>query len=1031
MRSTPRPFAGRRPARRPLRRLCGAVAVCAWLWLCVGAGLAGATELRTRTGLPGFAHSGWPVGEHTPGDVWDIAQSDDGYLWLATGMGLYRFDGRSFVRQVPASGGTFHSHNMTTLKITANGDLWIGHFSGGISRLSRGVLTRYGRDAGVPEGMVYRIETDASGGLWAAVEGGLRRFDGERWAPPEPDRNYHADSARWLLRDRRGVLWVNDGARLQGLAPGTRRFEPSGVDVGGGATLAEHPDGSVWAADVRQGLLPVTAADGRVLSARERQQHTLPGLRAVRIRFQRDGSLWGSDPAGGVFRIRLPSAPGQPARVERFGLAQGLTSNTAVPLLEDREGNVWVGTNLGLNRFSPRALRVLAWRFPETTALHSLYRTPDGTVIGYDDAHRAVRLDRGLVDGPETAQPLPAPPATTPLWLAQTGRLWRRDRDGTHPLLDDDDRPHGYLFAAAFPADDEAWICRGSAAPAHLHGGRWRPEPALPGGCTAIAVASGGRLLFGYPDGTLQVRDAAGVTVHGRAQGLDVGPVTALLAQDGQLLVAGERGLAIRCADGRFRQVLEQPDGLLDAITGIALDAQGRLWLNGGRGLVRVPLDAARQAAETGAALETWRLYDAVDGLPGIAQQAHPTPTAQLAADGLLWLVTNQGLAWLDTREARAAVPPQVFISDITLGDRRLPYRADMVLPEGTTQLRIGYLATSLTRPARVHYRVQLEGVDAGWQDTGDIQQANYTNLKPGDYRFRVIAANEDGAWNTTGASGRFRIAPAFVQTPLFKVACVVLVIAALLLGLRLRSRQLARRVRARLEERYRERERIARELHDTLLQGTQGLILRLHASSLALAPDHPVRRELETAMDLAEQSLAQGRDRLRGLRDSRFDGTGLGQALLQVRNEVVVTDDVDLRMLVEGTPRPLRQAVAEELYLIGREALLNAFRHARARQIEIELGYDRRELRLRVRDDGVGLPDEAELQTRSGHWGLRGMAERAERIGARIQVWSRADAGTEVQIAIPARKAYLPSQLRTRWPWPRRPAPPETNDDE
>ncbi len=1020
MRRTPRP----RPRHRSLSGLARlSIGLCCVLggWLSAAAP---ATELRFRPGLPAFAHTSWAVGAHTPGDVWDIAQSEDGYLWLATGMGLYRFDGRSFERQMPATGHGFRSHNMTTLKITRNGDLWVGYFNGGVSRLSGGTLTHYGADAGMPPGMVFRIETDAAGRLWAAVEGGLVRFDGQRWQPAD-DWNYHGDSAQWLLRDRRGTLWVSDGRQLLTLEHGSHRFVPTGQTVARAAVLAERPDGEVWLADAARGLLPLTTSAGTLLPAAERDARTLSGLSAVRIRFLRDGSLWGTDrQQGGLFRIRLPAQPGQPGRIERFGAAQGLTSNTAVPLLEDREGNLWVGTNLGLNRFSRRSVGVLARRFPETARLHSVFRATDGSVFGYGADNRPLRLDRALVDGIDERLPRPPQGATPPVWMTQTHRLWRAGDDDPVAVMPEDGNPQGHLYASGPPQPDGPWVCRGQAAPMRLLGIAWQPDPDLPGGCTAIADGADGATLFGYPDGVLRVRDGSGITAYGPAQGLTVGPITAILAGHDLLLVAGEWGLAMRGDDGRFHQVREEPAGMLDAITGIARDRHERLWFNGGRGLLRVGVEALRAAVADGTALDGTRLYDAVDGLPGIAMQAHPTATVALADDGLLWLVTNQGLAWLDTRQADSLAPPKVFISDITIGDSRLPYRDGLVLPEGTRQLRIGYLATSLTRPSRVRYRVRLDGVDSGWQDTGDLQRASYTNLAPGDYRFQVIAANEDGVWNTTGASGHFRIEPGFMQTPTFKLAGSVAFVALLLLGLRLRARQLASRVRTRLEERYRERERIARELHDTLLQGTQGLILRLHASSLALEPQHPVRQELETAMDLAEQSLAQGRERLRGLRESRFDSTGLGHALLQIRNEAVISGDVDLRMLIEGTPRPLRAHVSEELYLIGREALLNAFRHSGAASIEIELGYEHKALRLRIRDDGSGLPDAAELQSRSGHWGMRGMLERAERIGARIQVWSRPQAGTEIQVVVPGRRAYPPAKRRRWWPWRRPPAP-------
>ncbi|WP_425529657.1 ligand-binding sensor domain-containing protein, partial [Xanthomonas citri] len=312
-----------------------------------------------------------------------MKKADGGALWLATGFGLFKFDGEHFTRQAAPEGEAYASHNMTALSLTTDDGAWIGYFNAGIDRLADGHLTHFVPGKDVPDGMVFRIERDGSGRLWAAIDGGLCWFDGRRWHRAGADWGYPESSAQWLLRDRRGILWVSDGSRILSLQPGARRFESSGQQVGHFTTMAEHPDGTVWVADPHRGVFALTDTHGTVLPALVRSRLRFPGLFAHRIRFMRDGALWGSDyVAGGVFRVAQPTSP-TPV-LERYGPLQGLTSSTAGPLLEDHEGNLWAGTNLGLNRFRHRALLPLAALLPghpTAVAIFATVATPGAPVL--------------------------------------------------------------------------------------------------------------------------------------------------------------------------------------------------------------------------------------------------------------------------------------------------------------------------------------------------------------------------------------------------------------------------------------------------------------------------------------------------------------------------------------------------------------------------------------------------------------------------------------------------------------------------
>lgn len=1006
------------------RCACFRTRACAWLLaaLVLAAPAWARAPLRDAGALRGFDHAAWPVERGAPGDIWDMAQAEDGALWLATGSGLYRFDGQRFEPQSPPAGQAFPSRNMTTLERGPDGTLWIGTFNAGVTRLAHGRLTSFGEAQGIPGGLIPRIAYDGDGRLWAAVDGGLRWFDGTRWWPPAASLDYPAQKAQWLLRDRRGTLWVSTGRTIVYLPRHGTRFIATGQVATDFASLAESPEGEVWLADRQRGLMPLADARG-LLPVQARRARTLPIL-AARVRFASDGNLWASGYNGhGVFRVRFDGA--HAPCIERFNVEQGLTSTYAAPVLQDREGNVWVGTNQGLDRFRPDLIHALDPALVPDWEPHTLFQAGDGRVYAYGDEQRPVLLDRALA----TATPGRAAGAPghndTVVWSLIGGEArWQRG-DEVHPAPLPDMPERQYVHAMQVGGSDQVWACVGRRYVMRYDGRQWRRESRLPPQACSVLALDQGTVTLGYPDGVLRLLGPDGVQTYTTAQGLRVGPLTGVYRQDGVLLAAGEDGLAALGADGRFHPVPSPGDGQLDGINGMARDEDGQLWLFGIRGLVRTTLEDLLRSAHTGTPLRIARLFDGIDGLPGLSRQASAVPTLAVDPDGLLWMSTNHGVAWLDTRTLhRNPVPPTVRIGNISFNQTREPLGDAKILPKGTTQLQIDYAATSMTRPDLVRYRTRLFGLEENWHDADQLTHATYANLAPGAYRFEVMAANEDGVWQLQPAARDFSIAPTFVQTSAFKLLCLVLFTLLLALVMRLRSEQVARQVSGRLEASHQERERIARELHDTLLQGTQGLILRLHAAAERLAPGDPLRDELNRAMDLAEQAVAQGRERVQCLRQNALRDQELGVALLAVRDEWDGPDLPQLRLLLEGEPRPLQPCTAEEAFLICREALLNAFRHAQAEAIEIEVGYGRGALSVRIRDNGRGLP--AEGVQRRGHFGLRGMRERATRIGADLQLWSRPHAGTEVQLRVPRARAYLVTRPPGRWSgWRLRTLPP------
>jgi signal transduction histidine kinase len=414
-------------------------------------------------------------------------------------------------------------------------------------------------------------------------------------------------------------------------------------------------------------------------------------------------------------------------------------------------------------------------------------------------------------------------------------------------------------------------------------------------------------------------------------------------------------------------------------------------------------------------------LFGSADGIRLTSNIAAYAPQVTKAPDGRIWFSTIDAVSILDPREIRDnRLAPPVHIEQLTADRKSYDTSSNLRLPPLVRDLQISYTALSLVTPERNRFRVMLEGRDLDWQDVGTRRQVFYNDLPPGTYRFRVIAANNSGVWNEAGTSLNFFIAPAYYQTAWFRFASVVTVLGLLVAAYRFRVEQIAREFKMRVDERVHERTRIARELHDTLLQSFQGLMLRFQ-SARDLLPTHPAKAvdALDGALDRADQAIAEGRDAIQNLRSSTIVSNELGQAITTLAEELNNGPDgkkgpVMFRMSVEGSPRDLHPIVRDDIHRIALEALRNAFRHSGADRIEAEVTYGARELRLRIRDDGKGIDPQHVSGGRTRHWGLAGMRERAAQIGAQLDLWSEAGAGTELELRIPGAVAYTAARGRS-----------------
>jgi signal transduction histidine kinase len=423
--------------------------------------------------------------------------------------------------------------------------------------------------------------------------------------------------------------------------------------------------------------------------------------------------------------------------------------------------------------------------------------------------------------------------------------------------------------------------------------------------------------------------------------------------------------------------------------------------------------DKLLQGTVSQADIRDFGLTDGLRGVEGVKrhQSVFPDPS------GRIWFSLNRGISAVDpVRLTSGSAPAIANVQTISADGSPLDLQGTVRIKGGRKRITFGYVGLSLSVPERVRFRYQLDGFDHGWSEPVATREAVYTNLSPGSYRFRVIASNPDGVWSSNEATVGFEVDPLFWQTWWFRMGVVMAFGMAVLALYRFRLHQVTKRLRGSFEERLAERTRIAQELHDTLLQGFLSASMQVHVAADRLASDSPAKPTLTRALQLMGQVIEEGRNAVRGLRSAQTASFDLEQAFARIQDELLA-DQVAFRVIVEGERRPLHPVLRDEVYRIGREALLNAFRHARAKSIEIELKYSSTQLRVFVRDDGCGIDPKLISTGTDGHWGLVGMRERADRIGARFHVFSNATVGTEIELSVPSHVAFVgQSHRRMRW---------------
>jgi signal transduction histidine kinase/ligand-binding sensor domain-containing protein len=957
--------------------------------------------LNPREGLSEYKHLIWRSGDQgLIGIATSVVQTADGYLWVGTTAGLFRFDGVRFKEEENAPDYLVNLHRST------DGSLWISGFSAAGEGLMRV------KDQKVqtidPGARVRSIAEDKRGVIWYSkynLQAGTVELcswsrGSARHCLLSP---YHLSSAICSIA---GSIWLGSDTRLIHFRDGqfTDLKIPelaSKTNQVGVETLLPDGRGGLFVGGRGFGLERLT--DNTLTPVR------LGGLNGTRLRVMslfkdRQGALWIGTENEGVYRIYSDQTDHYAAAADSM--------QAVSQIAEDNEGSMWFATRNGLERLSDRRVATLT----DGDGFHSLEVdgvsvAKDGTlwIAGYDTLLTlrpgAHRFTAPAVLPPHTLTTSILEDHTGVMWIGINDSLTRLEGHRFTPLRLATGAPLGMIVSLAEDRAFNLWAVSLGPPRQILKIDRRTNH------VTSIANLPAASRVVPDPAGGIYVAALNGDLVHVDALGRQMiyphpagrsGRIPQFsVTGDGTVYASAGFGLET-LRDGKI-QVLDTRNGLpCRALYDTIFDRYGNLWLDMQCGIVRIAKQNLGKWLRDPSVVVPTMLLDAEDGVdPWDA----PFGGSARTPDGVLWFANHGSLQKVDPDSvARAGNPPPVHVEQFTADGKHYDTGEPIKLPPLTSNIQIDYAALSFVAPDKVQFRYKLDGFDRGWNDPGSRRQAFYTTLPPGNYRFHVIASNSNGVWNDVGADLSFELAAAFYQTVWFKLLCGVVTLALLWLILQVRVRQVANKVRLRQSIQYTERLRIARQLHDSLLQSVQGLMLRFSSAAQAVPGDLPVRRVLEELLDRSDDVIAEARHSIQDLREREKRSLELAQEIAALGQELGSDKSVPVpvTVLTNGKPYELNSDTHENVLLIAREAMLNSLKHASARAMEVQIDYLKAEFKISIRDDGRGIDETVIKHGREGHWGLHGMRERAAAIHGRLRVLSRVGAGTEVEIVVP-----------------------------
>ena len=969
-----------------------------------------------------YQHKMWRVQDGVlPNAPYSISQTTDGYLQVRTQMGAFRFDGIRFVPWL--SSITPNERGYFGLLPAKSGGFWIGD-SHGVSRAKgERVIATFALPGTAGEmiedvdGSIWTMRTSLQGPPICHVTDLSAHCFGEAEGMPFP-------RATSILLDGKGGLWIGTDTGLVHWKLGHSEiyeFKALRSNVGntGIDSLVRDSDGSLWVGIDKPGPgLGLEKFDGRNSKPFVTRNFDGTKITVEYLLMDRDQNLWVGTDDNGLYRIHGET-------VDHFGRADGLSSDSVHGLYEDREGILWVTTPAGIDSFSDRNVTTLSKAEGlSENAVSSVIASRDGTVW-LSNPGSLDYIRNGEFFSIRSGAGLPGFQVTS-LLEDHAGQIWVGVDDGLflyedhhfRRLPEPNHRPLGMVTGITEDVDGNIWVeCASNPRKlVRIRDFQVQEEfssSQVPAGHSLAADPKGGIWVSTGAGDLTRIQNGAVQTFPLKLTGTPPRQIQA--EPDGSVLVAAPDEGLLRFRVGNIQRLTKRNGLPCDGVFAFVQDNQKNWWLEAPCGYISIADSEMQRWRAQPDTVVRYRLFDTVDGASTAIEDFNP---ATKSSDGKLWFAAVV-LQMIDPSHLLFnKLPPSVHVEQI-IADRKA-YEVDsdansnVALPPRVRDLQIDYTALSFVATEKVRFRYRLEGRDKGWQEPGTRRQAFYTDLWPGHYRFRVIACNNDGVWNETGAVLNFTIAPAWYQTTWFFAFCAIALLLLLWTLYQLRLNQLKHQFSRTLEARVDERARIARELHDTLLQSFQGLTL-LFRRGLNLLPERAPEaiQTLSRALDGADQAIVEGRDAIHDLRSPTASAKALAEEITALGEELAAevanqSGPVKFRAVVEGSVQVLRPNASIDIFRIAREALRNAFSHSQGHLIETELAYTESLFRLRVRDDGKGIdPDERVRAERSGHWGLKGMRERAGRLGGELEVWSDPGAGTEIELRVPASIAY------------------------
>ena len=972
------------------------------LLLCCLAALQPARALDPGKAVTQYVHTTWRTDDGLPQtSVMKILQTRDGYLWVATQNGIGRFDGTRFTTFNRTNTPGLQDNWISDLAEDRSGRLWIASSHGGLTSFRNGIFSHFG---GIAELAARTLAAGPDGTIWVGGAGGVTRVrNGKIVRRYTTADGLSGDPVRRLLVDGDDSVWIATAGGLDHLSGGRIRSYSTKDGLPGGDVVGLYrgSGNSMWVKTLGSDL--VRWADGHFTPWKTKG---VAGPAVHDMLVDRNGNLWIASTTQGLLRIR-------DQRVSRFTVKNGLSNDEALCLYQDRDGNLWAGTNEGgLDRFRDSNL--------------TTFSTDEG--LSGDRTHSVIGDGAGNI------------------WVTTSSGLSRLNGQGVRTFTTADGLPTNNVLSLLIDHRKALLIGTLSDGLIEMRAGRFAQRvatrdgmPASPisgiveDGANQLWLATNGSGLVRYRDGRITVYSkSSGLlsnTLFAVAEGLDgtiwigtddglnsiksglvghyltkSGPanatVVSLLFDSKKILWIGtlDRGL-FRFENGRFTQYTVRQGLPDDTIGNVLEDSDANLWIGSNSGITRLnrqDLDAV--AAGTGRAVRSI-VFGKADGMKTADLNTGTQPNGWRARDGRLWFPTTRGVVVVDPAHLSFnRLPPSPRIEELVADDVPIDLALPIRLQPETRRLEIRYTAPNLSSPERMRFRYRLEGFDQQWIAGGVSRVADYTNLSPGHYIFHVSASVASGHWNGLETTFAFDLLPSYYQTWWFRTLCALAAILAAGAAYRLRVNWLHAKA-AVLEE----RQRIAREIHDSLAQGLAGIVFQTEAAlmSMTRAPEM-TPSHVASARDLAVSSLDDARYSVANLSPPVVDHKGLDDALSSVAEQLTRgrAERMDIRS--SGTAWTIGPQASHHVVLIVKEAVSNAISHGKARTISIELNYAADEMLVRVSDDGSGFDRDLEVQDPERGYGMGNMHHRARSLGSKLEVVSKIGDGTVVTLRVP-----------------------------